>query len=380
MLAAQSARAVYAPVPEQDLGKSLVLTLKSGLGYDSNLFGGATSRVESAVFHFAPKVAWNASLTSQTFASVDYQPTVEYFENRPGERTLDSHVANLRFAHAFSATTTLDVLEVFRRERNPESLLNGLPLNSDQSNNINEIDVSFSTAPTAKTSVTLKVRGLNIDYRDADIGRSLNRFEDIIGASGGYAILPEFKAVAEFRHQDVFYGKLGETKNKRSDYLMAGADYDIAKKLTLSGRVGTEWRHRSSERSTSAPYAEFTAKYTYAEDSFFSGGYMYTLEETSDTGRFTDTRVHRVFASMQHHVTALIVASASLTYEAAVLQGRRAAANLAEDTVRGGVALTYVPTKNWSVALSYDADDVSSPDPTRVMVRHRAGLSASYSF
>eukprot|EP01035_Chromulina_nebulosa_P046301 gene46301-62714_t len=75
LLAALPARAVYAPVPEQDQGKNLVVTLKAGLFYDTNLFGAAARNVESSVAQFAPKIAYNASLTSQTFASASYQVT-----------------------------------------------------------------------------------------------------------------------------------------------------------------------------------------------------------------------------------------------------------------------------------------------------------------
>lgn len=380
LLAALPAGAVYAPVPEQEQGKTLVVSLKTGLIYDTNLFGAAAKNVESSVFEFTPKVAYNASLTSKTFASASYQPTLSHFDNRPGEKNLDSHEATARVAHAFAESTTLDVLGLFLVSRNPESLLNGLPINSDQSNNRAELNVNFATAPTAKSSVTVKVRSLQSDYRDAVLGRSLDRLENLFGVVGSYAVLPEVKAVAEFRHQDVYYAKLGETKNKHSDYLMAGVDYALAKKLSVSARAGAEWRRRSSEENSTGPYAELTAKYTYAEDSFISGGYMFTIEETSDTARFNDSKIGRTFVSVQHHLTALIVASGSLTYESAALQGRRTQSNIDEETTRGGLTFTYLPTKNWSVSASYDTDLVSSAERSREMVRHRFGISASYSF
>ena len=81
-------------------------------------------------------------------------------------------------------------------------------------------------------------------------------------------LLTEAKAVAEYRHQDIYYRKLGETKNKRSDYVMAGADYELARKLTVSGRAGLEWRSRRGERSATAPYAELSGKYAYSPRSF----------------------------------------------------------------------------------------------------------------
>jgi len=380
LLSASPAHAVYAPVPEQDQGKSLVLTLRSGLSYDTNVFGAASRNVESSIFTVAPKAAYNASLANQTFFSTSYQLTFEHFDNRPGDKNLDSHELTARGAHEFSRTTTLDVLDVFQVSRNPESLLNGLPVNSDQSNNRNELNATFATAPTAKAGVVVKARSVNYDYRDAVLGRTLDRLENLYGLSGTYAVLPEVKAVGELRHQDVFYRKQGEFKNKSSDYLMGGVDYAFAKKLTASGRLGAEWRHREAERATTSPYAEFSLKYDYTETSFLSAGFMRTLEESSDTTRFTDIKVNRVFASVQHQVTALIVASGSITYESSVLQGRRGQLNIDEDTTRAGVGISYLPTKNLTITASYDLDDVRSGERARTQVRHRVGVSASYSF
>jgi predicted porin len=380
LLAASPSRAVYAPVPEQDQGKSLVLSLKSGLSYDTNIFGVAAKNVESSVFHVAPKAAYSASLTAQTFLSASYQLTLDHFDNRPGEKTLDGHELFARIAHAFVPGTTLDVVDIFQATRNPESLLNGLPVNTDQSNKRNELNATFTTAPTPKTGVTVKARTVNFDFRNATLGRSLDRAENTYGVSGNYAVLPEVKAVGEYRHQDVFYRKVGETKNKHSDYLMAGVDYAFARKVSASARLGAEWRDRDAEKNSSSPYAELSAKYEYADQSFLSGGYVFTLEETSDTARFTDSKVNRLFVSVQHRVTPLIVASGSISYESAVLQGRRGLSNVDEDTTRAGGAVTYLPTKNWAITANYDIDRVGSDDRVRELVRHRVGISASYSF
>lgn len=380
LLAASPLRAVYAPVPEQELGKSLVVSLKSALAYDTNLFGAAAKNVESTVFQAVPKIAYNASVTDQTFLSLGYQLTLEHFGDRPGDQTLDSHEALVRVAHAFSQTATIDVLDVFQATRNPESLLNGLPVNTDQSNHRNELNATISVAPTAKTGITAKARTTLLDYRDAALGRSLDRTENLFGVSGSYAVLPEVKAVIEARHQDVFYRKTGESKNKASEYLMSGVDYAFAKKVTASARAGAEWRRRDAEQSTTAPYAELSLKYEYRKASYLSGGVVFTLEETSDVARFNDTKVNRAFVNMQHHVTALVVASGSLIVESSELQGRRGQLDLQESTVRAGGALSYLPTKNWTVSASYDLDRVRSDERTREMVRHRVGLTAGYAF
>ena len=60
---------------------------------------------------------------------------------------------------------------------------------------------------------------------------------------------------------------------------------------------------------------------------------MSTEEETSDTARFTDRHVNRIFVTVQHHLTALIAVLGSFTYEASVLPARRGGSDIDEDTV-----------------------------------------------
>jgi hypothetical protein len=380
LAAALPAFAVYAPVPEQDQGKAFTFSVKSGLSYDSNIFGGATGAIESAVFKFVPKASYNASLTDQTFMSLSYELTLDHIEDRPGDKLLDSHMVMARVAHAFSAATTIDVVEMFMAASSPESLLNGLPVNSDQSITLNQVDGSFTTTLAPKVGLSVKARTSQTSFRNATLARSLDRIENLYGLAGDYGVLANTKIIAEFRHQDVFYDKLGETKNKNSDFLMSGIDYTVAKKVTASGRVGLEWRHRASERSANVPFAEFTTKWDYAPESFITGGYMLTLEESSDTARFTDSRVNRYLVSIQHHVTALIVASGSLTFEPTVLKGRRGQPNLDESTLRLGGALSYLPTKNWIVSGSIDYDRTKSDEAARDTKRLRFGVNGSYTF
>ncbi|HVU34479.1 MAG TPA: outer membrane beta-barrel protein [Opitutaceae bacterium] len=389
LLAALPVRAVYAPIPEQEQGKDLTFSARAGVSYDSNIFGGSGGAISSDIFEVAPRVDYNASVTDQTFFSGAYELTLDEFSNRPGDKLLDSHLLTLRLAHAFTKATTLDLNDAFMSTRNPQSLLNGVPINADQSYVNNQLDARFETPLGPKIGTEFKARSVYYRYRNAVLGRDLDRIENLYGVAGTYAILPETKLVAEVRHQDVYYRKLGELKNKSSEYAMGGVDYDVAEKLTLSTRLGAEWRHRSDAPDTTAPYAELSAKYDYARKSYLSAGYVYTLDETSDPANYTDEKVNRFFVSVQHALTALIVASGSVDYEPAVLQGRRGTVvqgfqvdvpNLDETTTRVGGALSYVPNKNWTVSLSYDYDHVNSDNPFRNLVRHRVGLNASYTF
>lgn len=379
-MAALPAFAVYAPIPEQQQGKDLTVSIRGGVSHDSNIFGAATNAIDSVIWTLAPRIDYNASLTDQTFLAAGYGLTLDHFDQRPGDKLIDGHEARLRIAHAFSKVTTLDVNEVFAIVRNPESLLAGVPLNTDQSFTRNQLDGRFVTPVTPKAGLTVKARSIYYNYRNDLLGRNLDRTETLFGLSGDYAVVPEMKAVAEYRFQDVSYRRNGDLKDKTSNYLMAGLDYELAQKTSVSARLGAERRSRDGERDSNMPYAELSAKHEYAPKSFFAGGYVYTLEETSDTTRFTDAKVHRVFGNLQHALTPLLVASGSLTYEPSTLQGRRGFRNISETTVRAGAALTYLPTKNWSASANYDHDRVRSDDPARKLRRARVSLSATFTF
>lgn len=380
LLAASSALAVYAPIPEQDQGKALVLSLRALAGYDSNLFGAPSDTVDSPFYTISPKATFNASVTDQTFASAFYQLSLDHFTDRPGDRTLDSHELFGRIAHSFSETTTIDLFNFYQSSKNPESLLAGIALNTDQSFQRNQLDFRFSTGPTQKSSVTAKYRHTLFDYRNAMLGRSLDRSENLYGLAATYDILPETKAVAEYRRQQIDYWKSGINKDKESDFILGGVDYRAAEKLTASARLGVEWRHRDSEKSVTAPSAEGTLKYDYAPQSFVAAGYAFALEETSNVELYNDSKVNRVFVNVQHAVTAKIVASGSLSYEPGVLQGRRGVANVDETTVRAGAGVSYLPGPNWTMSATYDYDRVRSDDKNREMTRHRTGVSVSYAF
>jgi predicted porin len=380
VLAAANAYAVYAPIPEQEQGKALSCSFKTGASYDSNIFGSAKGAIDSSIITGSAKLSFNASLDEQSFGSAFYQATLDHYLDRPGEKNLTSHDLFARLAHSFSQVSTIDVMDYFQISKNPESLLAGLPLNTDQSFKRNQLDLSGSTAVTQKASVTAKFRNVIFNYDDVALGKNLDRTENLYGLAGSYGILPETKAVLEYRHQDIRYDNDPATKNKKSEYALLGVDQKTSDKMTLSARLGAEWRNRKGENSTTSPSAELSMKYDYTKESFVSAGYSYTIEEASNVAQYTDTKVNRLFLNFQHSLSPVLVGSASLTYEPSSLQGRTGFADISEQTLRFGVGLSYVPDKNWTISLTFDLDKVNSDDSSREMDRDRVALMAVYSF
>lgn len=380
LMAALPAWAVYAPLPDQDQNKEWTVSLRAGVSHDSNIFGAASGEISSMVYGFSPKVSYEGSLSDQTFAVFGYTLTLDHIVDRPGDKTLDSHDLAARLAHAFSPTTNIDFSDYYLVAKNPESLLAGLPINTDQSFKRNEFNARFTTSPQPKVGTVLKFRSVNYDYDNAALATSLDRVENLFGVAGSYDVLPEAKAVIEYRREAIDYRRDASTKNKDTDFVIGGVDYAVAKKMSLSARLGQQWRNRVSGPSTNGLYAEFSTKYDYAERSYLAAGYIRTYEETSNVATYTDTRVNRLFVNVQHAVSALVVASGSVTYEPSQLQGRLGNPDADETTTRVGVALTWLPTPHWSFSASYDHDNVDSDDAGRGQERERVGVSAGYAF
>ncbi len=375
------ALAVYAPIPEEEQGQGLSVRIDAGVVHDSNIFGSARNEIDSLVYRVAPQLSFNASLSPRTFFSARYQPSLEHMVDRPGDRTLDSHDASVRLAHAFRPDTTIDLNETFQIVRNPESLLAGVPVNTDQSFKRNIVDGRFETKVNPRLAGLLKARALHYRYDNRGLADGLDRAEVLVGAAAAYSLLPELKAAAEARYLDVAYDVDAAFKDKSSRYLLVGVDYEPNPKLAAGARIGWEGRRRRGDDSTDSLYAEATVKYDYGQSSYVAGGYGYGLEETSNLSLYTDARVHRLFVNVQHFLTPVLSASTSLNFEPGQLQGRRGISpDRDEDTVRAGFALTYAWRRNGSVSLTYDRDRVSSDDDDRDLRRNRVGFSARFEF
>lgn len=373
--------AVYAPIPEQEQGKALSFKLGASIGHDSNIFGSATNEIDSVVYTVTPSISFNASVTDQTFVSLGYDLAIDHFVDRPSDKTLSSHTLSARLAHQFSKDSNIDLSETYSIVKNPQSLLAGVPLNTDQSFKSNQFNARLTTVMGQKVNTVVKYRNSDMAFDSGSLARMLDRNENLAGIEIAFAVLPETKIVGEYRYQDIAYATGGSGKDKQSNYLMIGADRTVGKELTMSGRLGLEDRSRESQADTTAPYAELSLRYAYAEGSYLSTGYSYLFEEPSDTTRFTDTQVNRFFANLEHRMSAFLVASGSLTLEPAQLQGRRGVtADVDETTTRFGLGLSWLPNKNWLIGATLDVDRVSSDDSSRDQERTRYGVNARLSF
>lgn len=375
--------AVYAPIPEVEQGKALTVYLSTGVFYDSNIFGGSANEVASYDYQANPSLTFNASLDKRTLVSAAYRLSYDYMPDRPGKKSLDSHEFSARFAHTFTPQMELDVSDTYQISKNPESLLPGLAtvVNTDQSYRRNQFDARYAMSLTKRTGLTFKGRHTRYAFNDDSLALSLDRDEVLVGVTASHTLLPQLQAMLECRHLDIRYGDNGETKNKRSEFLLVGLDRALNARFSVSSRLGFEQRRRSSERSATLPYAELGLKLDYGKGSYVSAGYGYSVEETSNTELYTDTSVNRFFLNLQQAIAQKFIFTSSLNWEPSRLHGRQGVqADQDETNTQLGGALIYRPARRWSVSLTVDYDDIASDDQNRELKRTRTGLSTKYVF
>jgi hypothetical protein len=373
--------AVYAPIPEEELGKALVITVGGGVYHDDNIFGAPSGERSSMVYRFAPSIDYNSSVTDQTFVSLGYDLSFDHIENRPTNTDLISHVLSARIAHSYNPDSVLDLNNLLMVNENPESLLPGLPLNTDQSFVSNQFDGTFTNKLGERTGYSLKARSQLYAYDLNSLAAQLDRHELLLGVTADYSVSEATSMLGEYRFQDVSYDAGGALKDKRSHFLLAGLDHSPSEAVSLSMRLGLEQRNRSGAPDDDAPRAELMARYSYGENSFLSGGYMYTIEEVSNVAAYTDVQVHRFFVSLQHALSPAMVGSLFYNVEPSTLLGRSGiTTDQDETTQRFGMALTMQPSRGWTLSGTFDMDITASGDAFRDLDRQRVGINVSRSF
>ncbi len=376
-----SSWAVYAPIPEEDLGQTFTVRLGGSAFYDSNIFGGASGEISSMVYRLAPVFNFNSSVTPQTFVSAGYEFNFDRVVDRPLNKDLTSHFIRGRLAHSFHERSNLDLNVSYSVVENPESLLAGVPLNTDQSYDSSQVDFIYNGTLSQRMGFSFKARNSTFAYDLANLSAQLDRNEFLMGLSGDYALSEASKLLGEFRYLDVGYDQGGSLKDKQSNYFLGGFDYSPSEKLSWSVRAGLEVRDRSGAPNDDVPYAEITGRYAYAERSFVSLGYIRSIEEISNVDIYTDVQVNRFFINVQHALTAQVTGSLLYNVEPSVLLGRAGISpDRDEVTQRIGLAMTYQPARHWTLAGTADWDVTASDDANRDLNRQRIGVDVRYTF
>lgn len=381
-----SARAVYAPIPEVEQGRLLTVYMGAGYYYDTNIFGAAEGRIESFVLQAQPTLVMNISAADQTFLSATYQASLDYFDNRPGDKWLASHAISARLAHTFTPRLEAELSDSFQIVKNPESLMPGVggteeTVNPDQSYDFNQFDGKLVYSASDRVALKGKLRTMHFFYDNRHLSDDLDRGEYIAGLEAVRMSRENLQVSAEYRYKAIRYDSGGAIKDKDSHYLFAGADYAVTKRTAYSTRLGLEALLRRGGPDKVLPFVELGVKHDYRESCFVSGGYTFTAEESSNASTYLDMYAHHLFVNAQHALTRAFALSGSADWRPARLNGRGGVAgNINESNLKLGAALTYAFKDKWSVSLTCDYDYVNSDDPGRDLERTRVGMRGRWVF
>ncbi|MDF9826272.1 hypothetical protein M2447_000348 [Ereboglobus sp. PH5-10] len=383
LLAANYARAVYAPIPEVEQGRLLTAYLSAGYYYDSNIFGAAKGEIESIVFQAQPTIVANISASQQTFLSASYQLSMDYLENRPDDKLLASHSISGRVAHAFTPRLEGELSDSFQIVKNPESLLPGIGggvANPDQSYKYNQLDGKLAYNISKRVGLKGKARTMHMSYDNDYLSEDLDRAEYLVGVEAVRLSRENLQFSAEYRYKAIRYDEHGSLKNKDSHFLFAGADYALTKRTAYTARLGIEALFRRNGGDSALPYVELGVKHDYSDLSFISAGYTFSAQESSNVIRYTDMYTHHFFVNVQHALNRRFIVSCMTDWQPSQLNGRSNIPDIDESNLKVGGALTYTFKEKWSASLTCDYDYVHSDDSGRNLERVRFGLRARWVF
>ena len=376
--------ATYAPIPQVEQGRLLTLYVGAGCYYDTNIFGAANGGIGSLVFQLQPNAVFNFSVADQTFLSASYQASIDYFDNRPGDKLLVSHTVAGRLAHTFSPRFEGEINDTFQIIKNPESLLPGIAdavANPDQSLNFNQLEAKGSFTVTPRDSIKAVFRAGNFFYQNPYLRDDLDLGQYTASLQAMRSVRENLRAIAEYRYGAIRYTSDGDLKNKDSHALFIGADYAPSKLTAFTARLGVEQLLRKGATNATLPYVELALKRDFLTNSFVSAGYTYSVQETSDVSTYTDMYSHHFFVNAQYGFTRQLLIAALVDWQPARLNGRdEVAPSIHETDLKIGGSLTFLVDKRWSFSFTCDYDNINSDNPQRNLNRVRTGIRGRWVF
>ncbi|MDP0499214.1 MAG: outer membrane beta-barrel protein [Verrucomicrobiota bacterium JB022] len=380
-----SAWAVYAPVPEADRGEPLIIEAKVGSRYDSNIFGSHRFEQDSMVALFAPRVKGQASLGDQTFLQANYGLEASHYFDRPGDDTLLNHQLGVVLDYTPDARTFIRASEAVRYINDPKTII-PLGLDVDQSywSHQSDVHAQWGLLPT----IALGARGglYGIRYDENRLARELDRDDVSAGGEVRWSVLPEVDLVGEANFSNVAYDQQDALRGSDTWDFQGGIDYLPGPRLRMGLRAGVETRERNDGVETDAFTGSISLGYRYLPQSQVSLMVSRELRETTVPDIFPQSKVTMVYLTNEHDLTGhdTLFLTTMLLYEHADLEvSPRFAAfedDISDDTVRGGLGLSWRYRDNWRADLQYDLDLVTSDTEVREQERHRVSVSLSYSF
>lgn len=250
--------------------------------YDDNILtapSGSAAKIDSWGFELSPSLGYGRTLENTSF-SFGYTYLARWFEDRPGSKLDQNHIANVKLTQIFNPRLKLDLSDEFISAQDPEQLapLSGQVLRAEGDNINNNAAASLAIGLNERISLVLGYRNGFYDYNLANYAVALNRMEHLPSADLRYLLNPTTSLILGYQYGIFDYDTAARDYN--SHYIYGGVDHQFAQNFSGSITAGAQVTEYDLGGTDTTPYINGNLAYTYAPGSLASVGVRHTLNAT----------------------------------------------------------------------------------------------------
>lgn len=387
-------------------------TLSAGVRgfYDDNIYtannkidvdgDGKTDKrkFDSFGFEVTPGVRFNVPLDNTTL-SAGYTYGLRYYDNRPGRKYDQFHLADVALTHTFSPRYKLSIFDQFAVAQEPEQFApvsgggNLSQVVRAEGNNLRNTagaDLTVQISPLWSAVAGYRNNYYNYDF--AGFANVLDRMENLPSLGLRYQVAPKTVLSGNYQYGDLNYRK-ADYRDNRSHYAFAGLDHSFTSQLVASLRAGAQfvdWYHAPAGARNDAvnPFIDANLTYSYTTGSNLQVGFRHARNATDlDASNISDSALDQqsslVYASINHQITGKLRGSIIGQYQNSEFIGVQKSNLLdgkKEDYLSLGFTLSYRINNYLSAEAAYYYDRLASDVDFRDYSRNRVfiGLRATY--
>jgi len=381
--------------------------------YDDN-YNQSHTKQGSWGFQVSPSVSANLDL-QQTDIGIRYTFGMYYYFDRANndQKPIDyTHQADVWLDHAFSETLKLNVTDSFIVAQDPTLLKGGGAVTRVGGNdmvNSGEITLTkdwtrqFSTAGfygnnyILYSGKTISSGGPSTPGSNPSQADILNRIEQNAGFDLQWQFDEETMGFVGYKFAWTQYTGdalitptyYSDARNNNIHYGYVGVRHEFSPNLSGSARGGVSYvdmyNDPTGASTSTAPYANISATYTFTPGSFLEGGFTQDINATDvvapdANGKLTQYQESSIaYLNLTHKFDSKL--TGSLVGQYAHQQFKDGAyGSQADNTIGAGVSLNYQINSHLFADLGYNYDELFSDVPGRNYSRNRVyiGLGANY--
>jgi hypothetical protein len=420
---AASLQAAYAPgLDSMQTSKiwSVSGTLRGFYDDNYNTAPSGPAKRGSGGFEVSPSLSLNVPL-DQTELGLRYTYGLYYYQDRENqnENPVDqTHQLDLWVNHTFNENWQASVQDTFVSAQDPNLFLNGgTPAATAERVSGNNIEntgtIKVNTQWTQLLGSELGYQNTFWDYSQSggntvapfstpSYAGLLDQIDNMAWLNLTWQALPTTVLFVGYQYEQDNYtgneiiapGFKSDSRDSRSHYGYLGVKYNPLDNLAIALKGGIQYIQfynppttvpATPSTSSTTPYVDFSATYTYLPGSYVQVGFTQTRNASSVVGVVTsgqiteDEESSTVYASVNHQFTPKLTGSAIGRVQRSTLEEGQFN-NSVETWYSFGLNLAYSFNQHLSTEVGYNFDDLDSNVPGQNYKRNRAyiGVTATY--